>query len=185
MIVLVIVGKIGCGKDTVSEYLCKDYGFSYASYSEVAHQKVRDEGLETTRANLQRIATEWRAKHGEDIFAKLVVEWAQSLGNDRIVLKEARTKQDLGPPMKTFGKDLHVIEVIVDKKTRFERLKKRGGAKDAKTMEEFLAQEKREGELGYFGAAEMAEIRISNDGTPKDLYKKIDDLMKKFRIEKP
>ncbi|MFH1294925.1 MAG: AAA family ATPase [Candidatus Aenigmatarchaeota archaeon] len=179
MIVLCIVGKLGAGKDTASDYLCRKYGFVPVSYSEIAHEKTRESGLETTRANLQKVSTHYRKTYGEDVFAKIVVEKAKALG-DMVLLKEARTKQDVLPAMKEFGGAFHIIEITVKEQTRFERLKKRGSPKDAKTMREFLAQQKREEELGYFGAAEMAEFRLDNDGTPEELYKKLDELMKQM-----
>jgi dephospho-CoA kinase len=180
MIVLVIVGKIGAGKDTTSEYLCDKYGFVPVSYSEMVHEKTRERGLEVTRANLQATATDCRRKHGQDYFARLAVERARSLGRERVILKEARIRQDVLPAMEAFDKDLKIIEVTVPQKTRFERLRDRAGPKDARTWEDFLRQEKREEGLGFYGAAELADFRISNEGKPEGLYRKLDRLMKKL-----
>lgn len=179
MIVVCVVGKLGSGKDTASEYLCKKYGFSPVSYSEIVHEKTREHGLETTRANLQKIATEYRQTYGEEVFANMVVKKAISLGKDRVLLKEARTSVDVMPPKKAFGSNFHIIEVTTRQRLRFERLKARGGPKDTSVWDDFLSQEKREGELGYFGAAEMAEFRVSNDGSPDELHKKLDIVMAK------
>jgi len=177
MLILVITGKIGSGKDTASDYLRQNYSFSTVSYSEIAHDKTREQGLETTRTNLQKVSTECRARYGTDYFAKLVISKARSLGSERVILKEARTAQDVQPAMKAFGRQLHVIEITTLQSIRLERLIKRGCAKDAKTKEELMAQETREKELGYFGAAQLAEERISNSGTPEELHKKLDSLM--------
>jgi len=180
MLVLVVTGKIGSGKDTASDYLRERYSFSAVSYSEIAHDKTREQGMETTRANLQKVSTECRAKYGTDYFARMVINKARALGSERVILKEARTAEDVKPAIKAFGKQLHLIEITVPQSVRLERLIKRGCAKDAKTKEELIAQETREKELGYFGAAVLAETKIGNSGSPEELYKKLDALMVKL-----
>ncbi len=180
MLVLVITGKIGAGKDTASNYLCERHGFVPVSYSEIVHEKTAGLGLETSRANLQKVATECRQKHGMDYFARLVVERARSTGAEYIVLKEARVKEDLKPAMAAFGKGLHVVEITAPQTVRFSRLRERGGPKDAKEWKDFIEQERREEALGYFGAAELAESRVSNAGTQEELHKSLGRLVERL-----
>lgn len=181
MIVIGIVGLIGAGKDTLAKYIEEKYGYISISYSELVHEKVKEEGLEPTRENLQMIAKKYREKYGMDYFAKLAVEKANNLGYDKIILKELRRKEDVEYPKSVF-KNFYIIEVFANKKLRFKRIKKRASIKDPKTWKEFLDQERKEKELGFHEALKYADFRISNNGNLKEFYNKIDEIMKKIDI---
>ncbi|MFH8080987.1 MAG: AAA family ATPase [Candidatus Aenigmatarchaeota archaeon] len=179
MIVLGIVGFIGSGKDTAAKYIEEKYGYKTISYSELVHEKTREEGLETTRENLQMIAKKYRENYGMDYFARLAVEKALNSGCEKIILKDLRRKEDVEVP-KQFFERFYVIEIYANKKIRFERLKRRGSIKDPKTWKEFVKQEENEKLLGFHEAVKYADFRIKNNGSIEDLKSQIDQLMKKI-----
>ena len=177
MKVIGIVGLIGAGKDTAAKYIEEKYGYKPISYSELVHEKVREENLEPTRENLQMIAKKYREKFGFDYFARLAVEKALSSGHEKIILKELRRKEDVEFPKSVF-KDFYVIEIYANKKIRFERLKKRKSRKDPKTWKEFLEQEENEKKLGFHEALKYADFRVKNNSSLKKLFSNLDKIMK-------
>lgn len=179
MIVLGIVGLIGSGKDTAAKYIEEKYGYTSISYSEIVHEKVREEGLEPTRENLQNIAKMYREKYGMDYFAKLAVEKALNSGSDKIILKDLRRKEDVEYPKKMF-ENFYVIEIYANKRIRFMRLKKRATKRDPKTWKEFYEQENKEKALGFHEAIKYSNYRINNNGNLKSLYVKIDRIIKEI-----
>lgn len=179
MIVIGIVGLIGSGKDTVAKYIEEKYGYYPISYSELVHEKVKEEGLEPTRENLQMISKKYRENYGMDYFARLAVDKAIKSKKEKIILKELRRVEDVEYPKKFF-KEFYVIEVFANKRTRFHRLKKRGGIKDPKNWKDFIEQEKNEEKLGFHGALKYANFRINNNGSIESLYRQVDDIMKKI-----
>ncbi|MEM5835315.1 MAG: AAA family ATPase [Candidatus Aenigmatarchaeota archaeon] len=182
MIVIGIVGLIGAGKDTAAKYIEEKYGYTPISFSELVHEKVKEEGLEPTRENLQNIAKKYREKYGMDYFAKLAVEKALNSGKDKIILKELRRREDVEYP-KRFFKDFYIIEIYANKKIRFKRLKERATKKDPKTWKDFLEQEKKEELLGFHEAIKYSDFKIKNNGRLKELYSKIDKVMKEIETK--
>lgn len=187
MIVIGIVGLIGAGKDTAAKYIEEKYGYKSISYSELVHEKVKEEGLEPTRENLQMVAKKYREKYGMDYFAKLAVEKALNCGKEKIILKELRRKEDVEYP-KRFFDNFYIIEIYANKRIRFKRLKERASKKDPKTWKEFLEQENKERELGFHEAIKYADFRIKNNRGLRELYSKIDKTINeiefKYKISK-
>jgi len=177
MKVIGIVGLIGAGKDTAAKYIETKYGYKPISYSELVHEKVKEENLEPTRENLQMIAKKYRERYGFDYFARLAVEKALSSGEEKIILKELRRKEDVEFPKSVF-KNFYVIEIYANKKIRFERLLKRKSQKDPKTWEEFLMQEENEKKLGFHEALKYADFRVENNGSLEELFSNLDKVMK-------
>jgi len=180
MVVIGIVGLIGSGKDTAAEYIAKKYNYLIISYRDVIAEIMQRIGLETNRENMQRFAREARDKHGEDVFAKKVLEKIKKSKNKKIIVKEMRTEGDLLTIRRNLG-SFFVIEVFAEEKLRYERLKKRKRLGDPKNFEEFLIQQKREEELGYTKSLEYADYCLENNGSLKELYEKIDKLMRFFK----
>lgn len=179
-----IVGLVGAGKDTAASYLKNKYNYEIISYSDLVHEKVKEENLVPTRENLQKIAKKYRELYGMDYFARLAVEKAVkalATGHEKIILKELRKKEDVEYPKKYF-KNFYVIEIYADQKIRFERLKKRKSSKDPATWEEFLKQEENEKLLGFHEALQYADFIINNNGSLEELYSNLDEIVKRIEI---
>lgn len=181
MIVIGIVGLIGAGKDTAAKYIEEKYGYKSISYSELVHEKVREENLEPTRENLQMIAKKYREKYGMDYFAKLAVEKALKSKKEKIILKELRRKEDVEYP-KRFFRNFYIIEIYANKRIRFKRLLERASKKDTKNWKCFLEQENKEKQLGFDGAIKYSDFRVNNNRGLRELYSNIDKVMKNIEI---
>lgn len=176
--VLGVIGRIGAGKDTVSDYVAKKYGYDIVSFRDAVREVTEKEGLEPNRENMQKTGKKYREKYGSEYFTKLVMDKVMHSKNDKIIVKEMRTEGDVNLIKENFGKSMKIIQVKAPKQSRFERLKKRGRLGDPKTLDEFDAQEQREEELGYTKALEFTEHEIENNGTFDELYKRTDALLK-------
>ena len=85
-----------------------------------------------------------------------------------------------------FGKKkgFYLISLNSTRKIRFERLKKRGSSKDPKSWDEFMKMERRDlGEKEFWGqqnktVMKLADIKIKNNSSIKELHSKIDSVLK-------
>lgn len=170
-----LIGTIGSGKTTVSEYL-KKKGFSYIATGDIVREKAREEGIELTRENLQQLQKKYRAKYGMDCFTKIAIERLEKGGKGKLAVDGMRV------PEETFLVKKHGFKIILidaPARIRFERLKLRGSARDPKRFMEFIKNEKAEWKLFRFGATiKDADYKINNSGSMKNLYRKIDKLIK-------
>lgn len=182
--IISVTGLIGSGKDFVSNYIAEKYDYEIISLSELVHEAVRRNNLETTWQNLQKISTEYRTKYGMDYFGLIALKKANELIKEgkKVLIKEARRKEDIEQAKKEFGSDMLVIKVEADKKTRFERLKNRGTIKDPKTMDELEQREKREWEL-YFssGIFDLVDATVNNE-KDVDIFKEINAILNCMNI---
>jgi len=174
-----IIGTIGAGKDTVAEYIAKKYGFSVVSYRDIVREVVENEGLEPNRENMQAVARKYRDKYGEHVFADMALEKAKKIKGN-ILLKEMRTLGDIEVPKMHFSKNLIIIAVDAKPDIRFRRLRSRGRRGDPKDFKEFLKHEQTEKNFGYYDGMRLADFRVENNETLKELYKKVDNIMKKI-----
>jgi dephospho-CoA kinase len=167
---------MGSGKDTVSEYIAKKYGYQIIDYANILREICKKEGLELTRDNLQNL----RVKYGNTFLAEESVKRAKASGQGKILFTPIRRSEDILIPKKEL-KDVIMILVEADQKVRFQRLKGRGRENDPKDFTEFQRQEAREFSIYDFEKAfSHADYKINNNGGKKELYKQIDTVMKKI-----
>lgn len=179
MPIIGVLGKIGSGKGTFSEYLRDKYGYKVIVMGDIVREIAAKLGLEPNRENLQRIQKEFTSKYGQDYFAREVVRRIKEGGWENVVIDGMRRPLDVEVPKKEFGDKLIVVLIEADPKIRFERMRKRARVGDPQTLEEFLAQERREMELFNLEKAfSYAQYRIENNGTLEEFYKKIDEFMR-------
>lgn len=178
MLVVGVTGRIGAGKDTISEYLEEGYGFEEMVMGDIAREFAKEEGLEPTRKNLHKIAKKQIGKHGPDFFSKKIVESIKDSDSDKFVVNGVRRPQELPPLEGSFGDGFSLVLVSADPEIRFRRLKRRGRPGDPDTWEEFKEQDRREVEkFRMDDVFEKADIFIENNGTFGDLYSDLDGLV--------
>lgn len=173
-IIIGLLGTIGAGKTTVSDYLVKK-GFERVVMGDLVREVAIKEGLELTRENLQAIQKKYRDNFGQEYFIKEAVDILKKSGKEKLLIDGVRTPTDA-----TEAKKAGAILVLIDapKKIRFERLRARKREGDAQTFEQFLEQEKREWEMLRFRKSlKYVDYKIDNSRSIKELYKKIDSLL--------
>jgi dephospho-CoA kinase len=176
-ILIGLIGTIGAGKTTVSDYLVKK-GFFRVVMGDLVREKTREKRMELTRENLQAVQKEYRGKFGEEYFIKETVKRLKDSGKEKLLIDGIRTPIDAEE-----AKKAGAIIILVDApaRIRFERLKARKREGDAQTMQDFLEQEKAEWGLFRFNETlRYVNYKLENYGSIKELYKNTDELVGKI-----
>ena len=174
-----ITGTLGAGKGTVVEYLVNQKGFKHFAVSDtflVTEAKKR--GLEPTRVVRRDIANEFRAK-GPTKLMEAVYEMTKEVierGED-VVLEPQHTTAEVA-----FIQSIGGVEFAVDAdlRTRYERIQKRGSAKDNVTFEQFEAEQKHEmasdnpNEYNLGAAIKAADVTFQNNGAQEELFAQVE-----------
>ena len=176
-----LTGKNASGKGEVANYL-KSKGFVYYSLSDVIREEATKRGLEHSRDNLINLGNELRTEFGPSCLAQQIniKLKSQSRNNKNFVIDSIRSPFEAKELMK--NSDFLLVGVDAPIETRFKRLLERNRLGDAKTLQEFKAQEERENLKNdanqqldkTFG---MAKEIILNKDTLDDLHLRIDDLL--------
>jgi len=180
MRVIGLFGLIGSGKDTASDYLVDKYGYTPISMGDIVRELATQRGLEVNRDNLILVQREQVEKYGITWFSEEVVRRIKARKLQKVVISGIRRPEDAEVPKRAFGKDMILVEVDVDPKIRFERMKSRARVGDPKTFEEFMHQEELdEKAFGFSKTRKFVDHKVSNNGTFEQLQSQVDKLLKK------
>lgn len=179
-IILGLVGEMAAGKTTVTDYLKEKHGAVSFRFSDMLRDILDRMHIEKTRENLQTLSTSLRQNYGDDIMSKVIMLDAKDATNDFIITEGIRRPSDI-----TYLKELdgfHLVAIRADERTRFERITARSENPDdqTKTWEEFQKQGLQESEQKIKDIAAEADNTIDNNGSPEDLYRQVDDILKKL-----
>jgi len=177
-IIFGVFGRIGSGKDSVSNYLVKKHFFYKIHMGNILRALARKAKIKITRENLQKLQEKYHKKYGHDFLLNIALEKAKGSKKQRIVVPGIRTPEQAA----RFKKEKNAKLIFVDAKPeiRFERTKKRNRKGSAKTIDEFKKQEKQEEKYFKFDKIlRYSDYKLNNNGTEKDLYKQIDKLIKR------
>lgn len=179
-----VTGTLGAGKGTVVEYLTLK-GFRHVAVSDtfLAGEAVK-RGLTPDRVTRRDIANEYRAK-GPVALMEAVYELTGPYieAGENIVLEPQHTTREV-----EFIQSKGGVEFAVDAnlETRYERIKKRGSAKDLVSYEQFVEEQTREMQSddpnkNNLGAAiKKADYLFHNDGTPEELFAQVEAVLKHY-----
>lgn len=175
-----LTGKNCSGKGTTAKYLEKK-GFYYLSLSDIIREELEKKGVPITRKNLILEGNKLRKKFGAGILAKKIREKLEK--NKNYVIDSIRAIEEVRELEKEQNFFLWVISA--PQKTRFKRMKKRNRQGDPKTFKEFVELEEKElkgkkGKQNLLECQKKAFLEIKNNGSFKELYKKIGLALKKI-----
>ena len=184
MKVIGLVGPIGSGKDTVSNYISKKYDYKVVGMGDIVREIAAELGRGHTRDELHLTQKEIVAKYGTQYFAERVVEKIKKNGWQKVIINGIRRPEDAAVPKREFGKDIVIAWVDALPEIRFERMKTRKRPGDPHTMEEFLRQEENEKRFFHWDETRkyVDDVIINNDGTYEELHKNVGAFMKKFNL---
>jgi dephospho-CoA kinase len=170
-----LTGTNSAGKGEVASFF-KKKGYTYFSLSDLIREELRKIGKEETRDNLIKMGNELREKGGHDILARLVMKKVK----DNSVIDSIRNPREVEYLRAQKNFILLAVDAPVD--LRYERATKRGRAESASTLEEFIkkeAEEMTDREKGQqiHNCMKMADFLVINDGSLKDLHRKLEELL--------
>jgi dephospho-CoA kinase len=117
-----ITGAFGSGKSTAAHFL-KELGFVKISLANFLEEELaRQKKSKITRKLLQDLGNQWREKYGANILAKKALELIEKKEIKKVVVEGFRNWQEIEEFRKF--KNFKLIGIVVNKKIRFDRLKK-------------------------------------------------------------
>jgi dephospho-CoA kinase len=175
------VGKNGSGKDEVLRHLKAGYGIPFLSSGDIVREIAAKEGIEPTRENLGKISDSYFQMYGKGCFIRIAADKIKASGWKTAGISGVRGPEDVRILKEAFGDDFKLVRVFVtDPKVRYERMVKRAEERDPHSYEQFLKQDENEEQRFSVSTVEaMADYEIANDGTPEEMRRHIDELIKK------
>ncbi len=181
-----ITGTLGAGKGTVVEYLMQRGLKHYAVSDDFLAGEAVSRGLTPDRTARRNIANEYRAKNPTALMEAVYARASAQTGDDaHVVIEPQHTKAEVEFIKEKGG---IVIAVDADLQIRYERISKRGSAKDNVTYEQFVKEQAKEmasenpDENNLTAAIEAADFYILNNGTISELYEELEAICQKLKV---
>ena len=176
-----IVGMVGAGKTTASQYLEK-IGFKKVRFGQVVIDEVKRRGLKINEKNERLVREGLRKKHGMDVMARL---------NYPKIKKALKTTYVIGDDLYSWAEYLYlkdklkkrmiVLAIHASPKTRYQRIPKRG----ERALTERLARSRDYADISNIqkaGPISMADYVIDNEGTGRKLHQNLEKFLKRFSL---
>jgi dCMP deaminase len=182
MVIIGVTGLNASGKTTFAEYLVKK-GFYHVSLSDIIREELKKRDLPITRENLINVGNEFRKKYSPSILAELALEKAKREGfGQHIVISSIRNLHELSYLERY--KNFVLVAIVTDLRKRYLRYCK-NPTKGIMSFEKFVELEKREmsekpEEQQLHLIIKRAKVKILNNSTIEEFYKKIDSFLKDF-----
>lgn len=173
MKVIGFCGKAGSGKSTVLKAI-DDLGV-IITMGDVIRNEAKDRNHKLLDENLGKISLELREEFGPEIIAEKCVELIKNSDHQIIFVDGLRSLAEVRVFRKSWT--FPVVAVMIDDKTRFERLSKRGRPDDPNTLEDLRGRDKREADLGLSEVIKSANYKINNNVSEEEVHKKTRDLI--------
>lgn len=179
-IILALAGQISSGKDTIADYVVEKYGGVSLSFSQPLRDILNRARLPIDRVNMSWLAQTLVDRFGNDTLSKIVGKDIEASDKKIFVLPNIRREGDVSYFKNWPGYIL--IGVKTDPKVCYERLTKRSQNVDdqTKTWEQFQKDLQLSTEVAIEDLIKKSSIQIDNNNTKEDLYKQIDEIIKKL-----
>jgi len=159
MKLIVTVGMPGSGKDELIA-VARSMGLPTLKMGDLVRDEARRRGLAQTNANVARVASEERDKHGPGVWAQRALP---KLTETRMLVDGCRSDSEVTVFRHNFG-DLFVLGIFASPETRHERMSARGRTDDGAGLEEFYDRDRRELKWGIGNAFALADGMLVNEG---------------------
>jgi dephospho-CoA kinase len=160
MKLIVTVGMPGSGKDELLE-IARTIGLATLKMGDLVRDETRRRGLPLTNANVGRVASEEREKHGAAVWAQRALP---KLTETRMLVDGCRSDAEVTVFRHNFG-DLFVLGIFASPETRYDRMSARGRNDDAAGLQEFFDRDRRELKWGIGNAFALADGMLINEGS--------------------
>jgi dephospho-CoA kinase len=159
MKLIVTVGMPGSGKDELIE-VAHGMGLATLKMGDLVRDETRRRGLALNNANVGRIASEEREKHGPGVWAQRALP---KLTETRMLVDGCRSDSEVSVFRHNFG-DLFVLGIYASPETRYDRLSARRRSDDV-DLQDFYDRDRRELKWGIGAAFALADGMLVNEGS--------------------
>jgi dephospho-CoA kinase len=159
MKLIVTVGMPGSGKDELIE-VAHHMGLATLKMGDLVRDETRRRGLALNNANVGRIASEEREKHGPGVWAQKALP---KLTETRMLVDGCRSDGEVSVFRHNFG-DLFVLGIFASPETRYDRLSARKRSDDV-DLQDFYDRDRRELKWGIGAAFALADGMLVNEGS--------------------
>lgn len=179
-IILAIVGLPGAGKTEITEYLMKKMNWPKVYFGDVTFDEMKKIGLEVNEINERKTREGFRTKLGMGAYAILNIPKVKNLyQNSSVIVESLYSWEEYLEMKKEFGDDFKTLATFASPETRIARLTNR--PLRPLNREEVISREYAQIEnLHQAGPIARADFMIVNEGSKEDLYKQIDEIVKKL-----
>jgi len=160
MKLVVTVGMPGSGKDELVA-VARTMGLATLKMGDLVRDETRRRGLAVTNANVARIASEEREKHGAGVWAQRALP---KLIETRMLVDGCRSDTEVTVFRHNFG-DLFVLGIYASPETRHSRMANRSRSDDGGGLQEFFDRDRRELKWGIGSAFALADGMLVNEGS--------------------
>lgn len=160
MKLIVTVGMPGSGKDELIA-VARSMGLATLKMGDLVRDETRRRGLPITNANVGRVASEERDRHGAGIWAQKALP---KLTETRMLVDGCRSDTEVTVFRHNFG-DLFVLGIYSSPETRYERMTNRSRSDDGGNLQEFYDRDRRELKWGIGAAFTLADGMLVNEGS--------------------
>jgi len=184
-----LTGRIGSGTDTFGKILVKK-GFERISLSDYLREEMKAQNIEINRKNMQDFGDKIRKEEGQGALVKKIVSENKLNTGKNYVIESIRNPGEVEELRKLNSFTLVLIDAPIE--IRFSRVLRRSRDDDEpKTIEEFKKWEEKD--LGinqpkhgqqHLAVFKLADRKIINNSTIKELTKKAEKLLKKLKSKK-
>lgn len=178
MIILGLIGEQGSGKGTVAEYLVKKHKAKSFRLSKILDDILQRLYIPNERKNQIALVTALRSAFGEALLAPVLAHDISAEKKKVSVVDGLRMPKELEVFEKIPG--FYLIYITAPIKQRYEQVIHRGekANEESLTFAEFKrTEQKAVTEIHIRNMALRADFKMVNDGTKKDLYRKVDEVL--------
>jgi dephospho-CoA kinase len=168
-----IVGQSCAGKTTASEYIESEFGIPFVEGSDLVWERYSDSAY--NGGILEYVKKEYQEK-GRDTFAQPVIDRAEKIRKDHVVLSGFRTAEEIRYVIDEC-ENVSVITIHANSLLRYQRRIKRDPHSDH-SYKDFIIKDFEEYDFGIARTmADFTDYLIINESTYSELYDRCDEII--------
>jgi dephospho-CoA kinase len=182
-IIIGLVGETGSGKDSVADYLEKEYGAKLMRFADPIKDTLSIYFDKLSKEDQSWLYLVFKARFGDDILSRAMAKRVNDSNGGLLVINGIRMPSDYEFVKQYPG--AQVLYITVDQKIRWERVANRGEKSDDKiSFEKFQELDRQETEKYIPEIGAKADKIIRNEKDLSHLLSEVDDYMNELGVSR-